>query len=144
MSVDPSRRLLAGAIGTGILVMLGAGSVVAALKFGGGELDYAGLGMVAIMFGLEAIGTIGGGGDTFGGDLPAYVIGPLLGGAAAAFAFDAVARVCRARAGAGDAGRHRGAARRAGRAAGGHHAGSGREASGSASLNTTQREERYG
>jgi glycerol uptake facilitator protein len=31
--------------------MLGAGSVVAALTFGGGELDHAGLGMVAITFG---------------------------------------------------------------------------------------------
>jgi glycerol uptake facilitator-like aquaporin len=31
MSADPSRRLLAGAVGTGALVMLGAGSVVAAL-----------------------------------------------------------------------------------------------------------------
>jgi hypothetical protein len=46
------RRLLAEAIGTAILVMFGAGSVVAALPFRGGELDYAGLGMVAITFGL--------------------------------------------------------------------------------------------
>jgi hypothetical protein len=50
MSADLSRRLLAEAIGTGIFVMLGAGSVVAAL--GGGELDHAGRGMVAITFGL--------------------------------------------------------------------------------------------
>jgi hypothetical protein len=31
MSADPSRRLLAGAIGTGAFAMLGAGSVVAVL-----------------------------------------------------------------------------------------------------------------
>jgi glycerol uptake facilitator protein len=42
-------------------------------------------------FGPLVVATIGGG-DTFWGDLPAYVIGPLLGGVAAAFAFDAVAR----------------------------------------------------
>ena len=52
MSADPARRLLAEAIGTGILVLFGAGSVVAALTLGGGELNYAGLGMVAIAFAL--------------------------------------------------------------------------------------------
>jgi glycerol uptake facilitator protein len=52
MSADMPRRLLAEAIGTAILVTFGAGSVVAALTFGGGELDYAGLGMVALTFGL--------------------------------------------------------------------------------------------
>jgi hypothetical protein len=36
--------------GTGILVLFGAGSVVAALRVGGGELDYPGLGIVAITF----------------------------------------------------------------------------------------------
>jgi hypothetical protein len=52
MSADPARRLLAEAIGTGILVLFGAGSVMAALTLGGRELDYAGLGMVAITFAL--------------------------------------------------------------------------------------------
>jgi glycerol uptake facilitator protein len=52
MSADLPRRPLAEAIGTGILVMFGAGSVVAALTLGGGKLDYAGLGMVALTFGL--------------------------------------------------------------------------------------------
>jgi glycerol uptake facilitator protein len=52
MSADPAPRILAEAIGTGILVLFGAGSVVAALTLGGGELDYAGLGMVAITFAL--------------------------------------------------------------------------------------------
>jgi glycerol uptake facilitator protein len=52
MNADPARRLLADAIGTGILVLFGAGSVVAALTLGDGQLDYAGLGMVAITFAL--------------------------------------------------------------------------------------------
>jgi len=46
------RRLLAEAIGTAILVLFGAGSVVAALIVGGGQLDYAGLGMVAVAFAI--------------------------------------------------------------------------------------------
>jgi glycerol uptake facilitator protein len=45
-------RLAAEAIGTGLLVLFGAGSVVAALTVGGGGLDYAGLGMVALAFAL--------------------------------------------------------------------------------------------
>lgn len=52
MSADSTRRLAAEAIGTGILVLFGAGSVVAALTVGGGRLEYAGLGMVAIAFAL--------------------------------------------------------------------------------------------
>jgi glycerol uptake facilitator protein len=52
--VDASlgRRLIAEAIGTALLVLFGAGSVVAALTLGGGELDFAGLGMIALSFGL--------------------------------------------------------------------------------------------
>jgi glycerol uptake facilitator protein len=46
------RRLIAEAIGTALLVLFGAGSVVAALTLGGGELDFAGLGMIALAFGL--------------------------------------------------------------------------------------------
>ena len=45
-----ARRIVAEVVGTGVLVLFGAGSVVAALRVGGGELDYAGLGMVAIAF----------------------------------------------------------------------------------------------
>jgi glycerol uptake facilitator protein len=82
MSADMPRRLLAEAIGTGILVTFGAGSVVAALTFGGGELDYAGLGMVAITFGLAIALAIYACGNTSGAHL----------NPAAAFAFDAVAR----------------------------------------------------
>jgi glycerol uptake facilitator protein len=115
MSADLPRRLLAEMIGTGILVMFGAGSVVAALTFGGGELDYAGLGMVAITFGLAIALAIYAFGNTSGAhlnpavtvalasvrrfpwsDAPAYIAAQLVGavvGAAlivAAFGGDAV------------------------------------------------------
>ena len=49
---DLGRRLTAEALGTGLLVLFGAGSVVAALRTGDGTLDYAGLGMVAITFAI--------------------------------------------------------------------------------------------
>jgi glycerol uptake facilitator protein len=52
MDAPLARRLAAEAAGTGILVLFGAGSVVAALTVGKGKLDYAGLGMVAIAFAL--------------------------------------------------------------------------------------------
>jgi len=75
MSADPARRLLAEAIGTGILVLFGAGSVVAALTFGGGELDYAGLGMVAITFALAIALAIYAFGNTSGAHLnPAVTV----------------------------------------------------------------------
>jgi len=51
MSADLPRRLLAEGIGAGIL-LFGVGSVVAAVTLGDGALDYAGLGMVSITFGL--------------------------------------------------------------------------------------------
>ena len=46
------RRLLAEAIGTGLLVLVGAGSVVAALTVGRGQLAYAGLGFISLAFGI--------------------------------------------------------------------------------------------
>jgi glycerol uptake facilitator protein len=52
MDVRLERRLAAEVVGTAILVLFGAGSVVAALRMGGGELEYPGLGMVAIAFAL--------------------------------------------------------------------------------------------
>lgn len=52
MHADLMRRLAAEALGTALLVLFGAGSVVAALTLGGGKLDYAGLGMIALAFGL--------------------------------------------------------------------------------------------
>ena len=75
MSADPVRRLLAEAIGTGILVLFGAGSVVAALTLGDGELDYAGLGMVAITFALAIALAIYAFGNTSGAHLnPAVTV----------------------------------------------------------------------
>jgi glycerol uptake facilitator protein len=47
-----SRRLLTEAVGTGLLIVFGPGSVVAALAIGGGQLNYAGLGIIALSFGL--------------------------------------------------------------------------------------------
>jgi glycerol uptake facilitator protein len=46
------RRLLAEVVGTALLVLFGAGSVVAALTAGRGQLPYAGLGFVSLAFGL--------------------------------------------------------------------------------------------
>jgi glycerol uptake facilitator protein len=46
------RRLFAEAIGTGILVLFGAGSVVAALTIGKGELTFAGTGFIALAFAI--------------------------------------------------------------------------------------------
>jgi glycerol uptake facilitator protein len=46
------RRLAAEALGTGLLVLFGAGSVVAALRVNGGRLDYAAFGMIGITFAL--------------------------------------------------------------------------------------------
>ena len=75
MSADPARRLLAEAIGTGILVLFGAGSVLAALTVGGGELDYAGLGMISIAFALAIALAIYAFGNTSGAHLnPAVTV----------------------------------------------------------------------
>jgi glycerol uptake facilitator protein len=52
MNADLGRRLLAEFVGTALLVLFGAGALVAALEMGKGELDYAGLGIVAISFAL--------------------------------------------------------------------------------------------
>jgi glycerol uptake facilitator protein len=52
LEASMGRRLAAEAIGTGVLVFFGAGSLVAALRIGNGTLPYAGLGIVAVAFGL--------------------------------------------------------------------------------------------
>ncbi len=52
MTAELGRRLLAEFVGTALLVTFGAGALVAALEVGQGELDYAGLGIVAISFAL--------------------------------------------------------------------------------------------
>jgi glycerol uptake facilitator protein len=46
------RRCAAEGLGTALLVVFGPGSLVAALRLGDGELDPAGLSMVALAFGL--------------------------------------------------------------------------------------------
>jgi glycerol uptake facilitator protein len=75
MNADPARRLVAEAIGTGMLVLFGAGSVVAALTLGDGQLDYAGLGMVAITFALVIAVAIYAFGNTSGAHLnPAVTV----------------------------------------------------------------------
>lgn len=62
MNASLIRRVLAEFLGTTLLVLFGAGSVVAALILGNGQLDYAGLGIIALSFGLVvalAIHTLG-------------------------------------------------------------------------------------
>jgi len=62
MNASLIRRVLAEFLGTTLLVLFGAGSVVAALTLGNGQLDYAGLGIIALSFGLVvalAIHTLG-------------------------------------------------------------------------------------
>jgi glycerol uptake facilitator protein len=69
-------------------LMIGLSVAAAILVIGpltGGSLN------PARTFGPLLVNTIGGG-DTFWGDLAAYVIGPVLGGVAAAASYDAVAR----------------------------------------------------
>jgi glycerol uptake facilitator protein len=46
------RRVLAELLGTALLAFFGPGAVVAALALGKGSLDYAGLGFIALSFGL--------------------------------------------------------------------------------------------
>lgn len=70
------RRLLAEFVGTAVLVLFGAGSVVAAITLGNGGLDYAGLGIVSLAFALAvalAVYTVG---PTSGAHInPAVTIG---------------------------------------------------------------------
>jgi glycerol uptake facilitator-like aquaporin len=61
VNAELSRRPLAEMVGTALLVVFGAGALVAALEVGGGKLDYAGLGLgivviavVVYMFGTTS------------------------------------------------------------------------------------------
>jgi glycerol uptake facilitator protein len=99
MGTELFRRLLAELVGTALLVLFGAGSVVAALRLGHGALDYPGLGMIALAFGLVIAIVIYGFGTTSGAhinpavsvslaavrrfpwrEVPAYVAAQLVGG----------------------------------------------------------------
>jgi glycerol uptake facilitator protein len=76
MTASLPRRVLAEFVGTALLVLFGAGSVVAALNIGGGQLDYAGLGIVALAFGLTVALAIYALGTTSGAHInPAVTIG---------------------------------------------------------------------
>lgn len=62
MNASLLRRLVAEFVGTAILVLFGAGSIVAAMAQGNGKLDYAGLGVVSLAFGFAvtlAVFTVG-------------------------------------------------------------------------------------
>jgi glycerol uptake facilitator protein len=50
LQLDFGRRLLAELVGTALLVIFGAGALVAALEVGQGKLGYAGLGIVGFSF----------------------------------------------------------------------------------------------
>jgi glycerol uptake facilitator protein len=52
MDTSLPRRLVAEAVGTGLLIVFGPGSVVAALALGKGQLTYPVLGFVGLSFGL--------------------------------------------------------------------------------------------
>jgi len=66
MSYPLGRRLVAEGIGTALLILFGPGSVVAALTVGGGDLDYAGLGFIALAFGIVVAAVIYGFGAVSG------------------------------------------------------------------------------
>ena len=76
MSASLPRRLLAEFVGTGLLVLFGAGSVVAALALNGGRLAYAGLGIIALAFGVVVALVIYAVGTTSGAHInPAVTVG---------------------------------------------------------------------
>jgi glycerol uptake facilitator protein len=99
VSADLARRLGAEFVGTTLLVLFGAGALVAALEMGEGRLDYAGLGIVGFSFALVIAAAVYMFGSTSGAHInpavtvslaavrrfpwsqvPAYVLVQLLGG----------------------------------------------------------------
>lgn len=93
MTADLPRRLAAEAVGTGILVLFGAGAVTAALTVGRGEIDYPTLGMIALAFAVAVAVPIYAFGTTSGahinpavtialaltGRFPLHEVGPYVG-----------------------------------------------------------------
>ncbi len=75
MQIDLPRRLAAELVGTALLVLFGAGSVVATLTVGNGHLSYAGLGFVALAFAIVVALVVYGFGPVSGGHInPAVTI----------------------------------------------------------------------
>lgn len=75
MSPGLGRRLLAELIGTALLVLFGPGAVVAALTVGGGEVDYASIGFIALSFGIVIAAVIYGFGAVSGAHInPAVTV----------------------------------------------------------------------
>lgn len=66
MTGQLSRRLLAEAIGTALLIIFGAGSFVAALLVGKGQVTYPGIGIIGLSFAIIVAAVI-------------YVFGPVSG-----------------------------------------------------------------
>lgn len=58
MTVNLVQRLVAEMVGTALLVTFGAGSFVAALLVGSGQVDYAGIGIIALSFALVVAAVI--------------------------------------------------------------------------------------
>jgi glycerol uptake facilitator protein len=70
-----ARRLVAETVGTAMLVLFGAGAVVAALTIDAGRLDYAAIGMIAAAFALVIAAVIFAFGTTSGAHInPAVTI----------------------------------------------------------------------
>lgn len=75
MQIGLLRRTIAEAVGTALLVLLGTGSVVAALTMGRGRLDYAGLGFVSLAFAIVVAVVIYGFGPVSGAHInPAVTV----------------------------------------------------------------------
>ena len=78
---DLPRRLVAEAVGTLLLVLFGAGAVVAALLTGAGQLDYAGLGVISLSFAVVIAVVVYAFGSTSGAHInPAVTIALATGG----------------------------------------------------------------
>jgi len=75
MEADLARRLAAELVGTALLVLFGAGSVVATLTIGNGQLDYPALGFVALAFAIVVAVVVYGFGPVSGAHInPAVTI----------------------------------------------------------------------
>lgn len=75
MHIGLLRRTVAEVVGTALLVLVGTGSVVAALTMGRGQLDYAGLGFVSLAFAIVVAVVIYGFGPVSGAHInPAVTV----------------------------------------------------------------------